>query len=84
MSRKGEAARPQAVDDAATIELDGYIRQAELLKLVPVNRGTIQRWEDKGLFPKRRRLGPSLIAWPRSAVKAWQDAQFGNGKQPRP
>lgn len=76
MSRKDDTRQPKSPISGAP-ELDGYIRQSELLELVPVDRGTIRRWEKKGLFPKRCQLGPGSIGWPRRAVKAWQDARAG-------
>ncbi len=49
---------------------DELIRLPELLRLVPVHRGTIWRWHRAGQFPAPVRIG-SKPAWVRSEVDAW-------------
>lgn len=55
---------------------DALIRLPELLRLVPVSRGTIWRWHRAGKFPRPVRIG-GRAAWVRSEVDAWIDARKG-------
>ena len=48
-----------------------YLRQPEVVARVGVSWATIRRWEDKGLFPRRRRLGPNTVAWKESEIEEW-------------
>ena len=48
------------------------IRWKELSKMVGrASRSTIRRWEKKGEFPRRRRLGPNSVGWVREEVEDW-------------
>jgi prophage regulatory protein len=38
---------------------------------IGVDVSTIDRWAKAGLFPEKKRLGPSRVGWSRSAVEAW-------------
>ena len=48
---------------------------------VPASRTTLWRWEQAGLFPKRRQVGGG-VAWLESEVDAWIAARkaVGGGK----
>ena len=48
-----------------------YLRQPEVLARVGVSWMTILRWERKGIFPARRRLGPNTVAWLESEIAEW-------------
>ena len=48
-----------------------YIRLRELLTIVPVSPMTVFRWERKGQFPKRTRLGPNVVVWELNVVLDW-------------
>jgi len=47
------------------------IRFPQLLERIPVSKRTIARWEQKGQFPKRRRLSGTSVAWVESEVDQW-------------
>lgn len=47
------------------------LRQPEVLKRIGVSWVTILRWEKQGLFPRRRKIGPRLVAWLESEVDQW-------------
>ncbi len=48
------------------------IRLPELLSLLGgVGKTTLSRWESKGQFPKRIRIGERAVAWDRAAVAAF-------------
>lgn len=48
-----------------------YLRQPEVLARVGVSWITLLRWEQKDLFPKRRRLGPNTVAWVEDEIEQW-------------
>lgn len=48
-----------------------YLRQPEVLARVGVSWITILRWEKKGDFPQRRRLGPNSVAWIEAEIEEW-------------
>lgn len=48
-----------------------YLRQPEVLARIGVSWITILRWEKKGLFPKRRKLGPRTVAWVEAEIDEW-------------
>lgn len=47
------------------------LRPSEVLDRIPVGRTTLWRWEKDGVFPRRRRLSPSIVGWLESEVDAW-------------
>lgn len=51
------------------------MRLPAVLEAVSVARSTIFRWEAKGKFPARRRLGPNSIAYKREEVEAWIESR---------
>ena len=56
---------------AATTTPTRYLRQPEVLARVGVSWITLSRWEKKGAFPKRRRLGTNTIAWIEAEIEEW-------------
>lgn len=50
----------------------GFIRLPELLQRLQISAVTLWRWERAGLFPKRTRLGPRIVAWNREEVEEWE------------
>lgn len=48
-----------------------YLRQPEVLARVGVSHVTLWRWEQDGLFPRRRKIGPKLIAWVEAEIDEW-------------
>lgn len=47
------------------------IHYGEMKRLIGVSRTTLWRWERKGLFPARIKLGPNSVAWAEDEVAAW-------------
>jgi prophage regulatory protein len=47
------------------------LRLPALQARVPVAETTFWRWEQKGLFPRRVRLGPNTVGWYEDEVQAW-------------
>jgi prophage regulatory protein len=48
-----------------------YLRQPDVLARVGVSWMTLRRWESAGTFPKRRKLGPNVVAWVEAEVDEW-------------
>ena len=48
-----------------------YLRLPEVLARIGVGSMTIRRWEAKGQFPQRHKLGPKLVGWVEADVNAW-------------
>jgi predicted DNA-binding transcriptional regulator AlpA len=48
----------------------------DVLKLIPVSKGTIQNWQRKGLFPRAQKLGgiTSKRLWLEADVIGWLEA----------
>ncbi len=50
---------------------DRLIREKERLKLTSISRSQAWVLEQKGLFPKRRKLGNRSVAWVLSEIVEW-------------
>ena len=50
------------------------LRLPEVVAATGLSPTTIWRRERAGEFPKRRRLGPTLVAWRSDEVEAWIEA----------
>ncbi|MVZ97933.1 AlpA family phage regulatory protein [Sphingorhabdus sp. IMCC26285] len=48
-----------------------FLRLPEVLARVGVSYNTISRWEEQGIFPKRRHLGPNSVGWLEHEVNEW-------------
>jgi prophage regulatory protein len=48
-----------------------FLREPEVLKRIGVSDVTLWRWQRKGLFPNRRRLGPNAVGWLEEEVDEW-------------
>ena len=47
------------------------IRWKRLSEVTGLSRTTVWRYEKKGIFPQRRRLGPMAIGWVEEEVEKW-------------
>ena len=50
---------------------DRFLREPEVRKVTGLSRVTRWRMENRGEFPKRRRISPNAVAWLSSEVQAW-------------
>ena len=48
-----------------------YLRQAQLLRIVPFSSATLWRLVGAGNFPKPVKLAPGVTAWEADAVISW-------------
>jgi predicted DNA-binding transcriptional regulator AlpA len=51
--------------------IDGYLRQRQVLGLVPFSAATLWRKSKDGTFPKPVKLSAGVTAWKASAVQQW-------------
>lgn len=48
-----------------------FLRQPEVVETTGLSPTTIWRRERAGNFPKRRKIGPQLVAWRSDEIEAW-------------
>ncbi len=48
-----------------------YLREPEVLDRVGVSWITLRRWEQLGIFPKRHKIGPRIVAWSEVEIDEW-------------
>jgi prophage regulatory protein len=65
-----ETPRPLATEDR-------YLRKAEVLKLVPFSRSTLDDRVRRGLFPKSQNLGGGIVAWWLPDILEWMRDKGG-------
>lgn len=53
----------------------GFIRQAQLLRYVPVSPATLWRWVKSGRFATPLKLSGRITAWRCEDVRHWIEAQ---------
>ncbi len=49
----------------------GFIRQSQLVKIVPFSNSTIWRKVKSGEFPKPVKLSERVTAWPVQSIREW-------------
>ena len=57
--------------DEVTLPREGYVRQRDVLRVVPIAPSTLWRWIGEGRFPKPIKIGPACTAWRIEDVRAW-------------
>ena len=48
-----------------------YLREKQVLELLPVNRSTLWRWVKDGYFPKPLKIGRGVTVWRHDEVVAF-------------
>jgi len=51
------------------------VRQDLKQRGIPVSNSSLLRWEQRGAFPRRVRLGATTVAWLKHEVDAWLEAR---------
>jgi prophage regulatory protein len=54
--------------------IDRIIDKKELTQLIPYSEVQIQRLEQKGLFPKRIKIGANRVGWSLNEINEWIEA----------
>lgn len=52
-----------------------FLRKQDVKQITHKSDSTLERWERRGLFPKRVHLGPQSIGWVESEVEEWAAAK---------
>jgi prophage regulatory protein len=52
-------------------ELDSYIREKQLLEIIPISSNALAAQIAKGTFPAPVKLGPRSVAWNLRSVREW-------------
>ncbi|MGF6095731.1 helix-turn-helix transcriptional regulator [Pseudomonas sp. 18175] len=78
----------QAVPSAASVlsfqpplpgvPLCGFLRQVQVLALIPVSKSTLWRRVQAGSFPAPLKLSERVTVWRAEDVQAWMQAQGGD------
>jgi prophage regulatory protein len=61
---------------------DAVLGLSEIKRLTGKSTMTIWRWERKGRFPRRIRLGENSVGWLRSEFEAWLAARVAERNLP--
>jgi len=56
------------------------LRESSVRDRVPVHPVTLYRWEQKGQFPRRVRLGPNSVGWYEHEIEEWLANRPGGGR----
>lgn len=59
----------------------GFIRQAQVLRSIPVSRSTLWRWVRAGDFPAPVKLSVQVSAWRVSDVRQWMSERSQAGRR---
>lgn len=65
------------LDSAPALRETGFIRQRELMGILPFSRTTLWRMVKDGTFPAPIKLSAGVTAWQVEAVRAWVDQRSG-------
>jgi predicted DNA-binding transcriptional regulator AlpA len=58
----------------------GFLRDKQILEIIPICRATLWSWTKDGKFPKPVKLGPRTTAWPAAAVREWMEERTQEGE----
>lgn len=57
----------------------GFLRQSQILRLVPVSRSTLWRYVRDGFFPRPVKLSSGVTVWRAEDVRRWI-SDYQNGR----
>ena len=69
--------RDSSTSSGTTHSLQGYMRQKELMELVPFSPATLWRLVKAGKFAQPVKLSDRITAWSRAEVQEWLLAREG-------
>ncbi|MFC1660333.1 helix-turn-helix transcriptional regulator [Gemmatimonadota bacterium] len=61
--------------EQATAIRKRFLNLREVAEFCGVSRSSVLRWEQDGLFPARRRLGPARVGWDLEELEEWAAAR---------
>ena len=50
-----------------------FLRESDVLELIPISRTTLWRWVRQGTFPRPVKLSNAVTVWKAGKVQAWID-----------
>ena len=65
------------------MEMQGFLRQPQVLELLPVSPATWWRGIKEGRYPAPVKLGPKMSAWRAQDIKALIDELAGETASPK-
>ncbi len=48
-----------------------FLRESQILQLIPVSKSTFRRWINEGKFPRGIKLSPRITVWLSADVYEW-------------
>ncbi len=66
---------PEKAPPKPGLPASGFIRQRQLLSIIPVSPATLWRWVKAGDFVQPVRLGANTTAWRIEDVRSWMNSQ---------
>lgn len=54
-----------------TLQVDRFLRLAEVLHITGLGRNTVYRRIKEGTFPRQTQIGPNSVAWRQSEIDKW-------------
>ena len=66
----------------SSLPTTGFLRQPQVLRLVPVSKSTLWRRVGEGMFPTPVKLSSRVTAWRVEDVRDWIEAQAGQRSRP--
>jgi prophage regulatory protein len=61
-----------------------FLSEAQVRQRVPISRISLRRWEGRGAFPKRVKLGDTRVGWSESEIDEWIEARKAARDKTRP
>ena len=55
--------------------MDKMLRLAEVMERTGLSRTTIWRYEREGSFPRRRKIGKTMVGWLASEIETWLNSR---------
>ena len=59
----------------SNFQVPGFLRDKQVLEIIPISRATLWGWVKTGKFPKPVKLGPRTTAWSASDVREWMESR---------
>ncbi|MCP4285053.1 MAG: AlpA family phage regulatory protein [Gammaproteobacteria bacterium] len=57
--------------------MNRFMNRQEIKRITGKGDPTLWRWERRGIFPKRRKIGPNSVGWPSGEVSHWYEDPEG-------
>jgi len=58
---------------STSLPAEGFVRMKTVLAVFGLTKSTLFRWIGEGRFPAQKKLGPALVAWDVTELRAHMD-----------